>query len=352
MKTFLICLVTITQLALFISAEPIQKIPLFYKRHHESDFSSIGAQELYNGMLGGIVQIGNPPQNVTLAFDTSTGFSWVRTVNCTSDNCQCREPFEPKNSTTLISTGKSFNMHYGKAKVCSTIYLDTFRFAGLTVKNMPFGGAYNMVGFDRGFDGFLGLGRNVNLNGSVNQYAKRDIPASGFIPNAYQSSSGIQSAQFGMYTTSSGSSFSDTGSVNAGPANTQTSNNQNSMPNASPNTAPNNSPNSSPNNTPNSSSSSSNSSPHSSLPNSSAPNSSSNTPSNNSPNTPSSQNSGSGSTVTSGGYGTVTSGGYGHIKRHYDEQPAGYLVIGKFSFAIPSCPLKLFLDIFIIYPTR
>lgn len=211
----LLCLAAIAQVVLAsVSAEPIQKIPLYYqKRSSGSDFISADAIDLKNGMLGGVVQIGNPPQNLTMAFDTSTGFSWVRGTQCGTENCQGRNDFDSRNSTTIISTGQSFVMDYGEGIVHTTIYIDTFRFAGLTVKHMPFGGAYEMEGFNKGFDGYLGLGRNVNLNTSSTVYAKREVSASGFVPNAFQQSSGLSSAQFGMYTTTTGSGFSDSGST-------------------------------------------------------------------------------------------------------------------------------------------
>ncbi|KAK4515830.1 atp3 gamma subunit of the F1 sector of mitochondrial F1F0 ATP synthase [Mucor velutinosus] len=215
MKTTLVCLAAIAQIVLSsVSAEPVQKIPLYYqKRRSGSDFISADATDLKNGMLGGVVQIGNPPQNLTMAFDTSTGFSWVRGTQCGTENCQGRNDFDSRNSTTIISTGQSFVMDYGEGIVHTTIYMDTFRFAGLTVKHMPFGGAYEMEGFDKGFDGYLGLGRNVNLNTSSTVYAKRDVSASGFVPNAFQQGSGLSSAQFGMYTTTTGSGFSESGST-------------------------------------------------------------------------------------------------------------------------------------------
>lgn len=311
MKSTILCLAVIAQIALLslANAEPIQKIPLYYnrKRTNKKDFLSSEAQDLKNGMLGGIVQIGNPPQNLTMAFDTSTGFSWVRGVQCGDDvnNCQGRNAFDSRNSTTIISTGQSFNMNYGGgAIVYTTIYLDTFRFSGLTVKNMPFGGAYKMEGFNQGLDGYLGLGRDVDLNSNKTQhYAKRDIPASGFVPNAYQQGSGLQSAQFGMYTTSAGSGFSDSGSV--------VSNNVANNP-----TVPMNNNNS--NNGPSTNAASDNSA------NTAAGGSSTNT------------NTAGGSTNTNTNAG-VTSGGFGHVKRHhyhdddYDE-PAGYLVIGGIDY--------------------
>lgn len=295
MKIIFVCLAAISQIALSAFAEPIQKIPLYYKRSSsKSDFVSAASKELQNGMFGGVVQIGNPPQNFTLAFDTTVGFTWVRSTQCVDENCESRCAFNSVDSTTIISTSQSFNLDYGDATVNTTIYLDTFRFADLTVKNMPFGSAYNMEGFDEGFDGFLGLGRDVILNNSATHYAKRDIPASGFVPNAYQQNYGLQSAQFGMYTTSTGSGFSDSGSVASTTAPTSPIAANSSAVPFSPAVpyAPSVQPASSQQNT------------------------------------------------------GVTSGGYGVVKRHYhDEQPAGYLVVGKSSF----CPLFDFL-IFFIFP--
>lgn len=42
-------------------------------------------------------------------------------------------------------------MKYGEACVETTIYLDNVEFGGVSVENMPFGGAYRMTGFDQGF---------------------------------------------------------------------------------------------------------------------------------------------------------------------------------------------------------
>ncbi|KAI7905523.1 aspartic peptidase domain-containing protein [Cokeromyces recurvatus] len=220
--------VAINMLVLHISAETMHRIPLYYHNKRSSHgghskYVSAGAKELRDGMLGGVVQIGNPPQNFTLAFDTSTGFTWVRDIDCNTKNCKGRKAYDPKESTTVDSTGHSFVLDYGKGIVDTTIYEDTFHFAGLTVKRMPFGGAYEMKKFNKGFDGFLGLGRNINLNSNATvHYSKRSgdqIPTSGFIPNAYQQGNGLSSSQFGMYTTfissDGGSGFSDSGSVSS-----------------------------------------------------------------------------------------------------------------------------------------
>ncbi|KAI8975985.1 aspartic peptidase domain-containing protein [Pilobolus umbonatus] len=196
-------------------ADSIHRIPLYRKRTEDPDFISTPANDLANGMLGGMIEIGNPPQKFIVAFDTSTGFSWVTSNRCTSENCQGRRSYNAEESSTAVDVGIDFKVDYGTEGISSTLYLDTLRFAGITIEEMPFGSAYQMSGFTQGFDGFLGLGRNVNLNKSEIHYAKRDIPASGFIPNSYQQSSSIRSAQFGMYVLSYGGGFSETGYVSS-----------------------------------------------------------------------------------------------------------------------------------------
>ncbi|KAI8975248.1 aspartic peptidase domain-containing protein [Mycotypha africana] len=197
-----------------VFADPI-RVPLhrYNKRHHSHDYIAVPADNLMNGMMGGTISIGNPPQNFTVAFDTSTGFSWVRGPQCGVENCEDRKIYDPRQSSTAISSGRSFSMDYGEGFVNTTLYRDTFRFAGLEVKNMTFGAAYMMEYFDKGFDGYLGLGRNVNMSAYGSQFAKRDLSSSSFVPNAFQQSSGLSSAQFGMYTTTSGNGFSDSGVV-------------------------------------------------------------------------------------------------------------------------------------------
>ncbi|ORE07262.1 acid protease [Rhizopus microsporus var. microsporus] len=205
-------------LVLSATVEAIHKIPLYQKRTSQSEFISAPAQLVQNGMMGAVIEVGNPPQELTLALDTSTGFSWIRGTQCVNGNCLDRKSYNASRSTTVVTVGKKFTMDYGRGVAYTTLCLDTFRYAGLTVENMPFGDAYRMERFDQGFDGFLGLGRNVDLNTVQEHYAKRDIPDSGFVPNAYQQGYGMGSSQFAMYTTSSRSGFSQTTASNSTPS--------------------------------------------------------------------------------------------------------------------------------------
>ncbi|KAL0075503.1 secreted aspartyl protease [Phycomyces blakesleeanus] len=220
-STFFIA--AIAPLLLSVTADPTPvKIPLFRRTNpaNQTGITKAAGYQLDNGALSGTVKIGTPPQEFTVAFDTTTGYSWIRGSRCKSENCLDRCTYYARRSSTVTSTGEKFSVEYGDSCVDTHVYLDTFEFAGLTVHDMPFGGAYRMSGFDDGFDGYLGLGRSVNFNStklhtsSSTGLAKRDValPASAFVPNAYQQGSGVQSSQFGMYTTStSDDGFSQSG---------------------------------------------------------------------------------------------------------------------------------------------
>ncbi|KAI8646747.1 aspartic peptidase domain-containing protein [Parasitella parasitica] len=280
MRAAFLCLAAVVQLALNAAAEPIT-IPL-YKRTDEGGIYKAAGKALDNGVLAGKVKIGNPPQEFTFAFDTTIGYSWVRGYRCKTENCLGRCTYYARKSSDAVSTGKKFSVEYGNSCVDTHVYMDTFEFAGLKVKDMPFGGAYRMSGFGEGFDGYLGLGRSVDFNNTkigstASGLSKRDValPDSAFVPNAYQSGSGLASAQFGMYTTtSSGPGFDQTGSTAAN-----------------------------------------------AVTNSTAASSA-----------PSSVGSTTSTTTTPNTSGPVTGGGYGVVKRsntqEENEEPAGYLVLG------------------------
>ncbi|KAI9314197.1 aspartic peptidase domain-containing protein [Dichotomocladium elegans] len=290
-------------------ADPVT-IPLY--RRTNDGIVRTGAEQLDNGVLGGKVLIGSPPQEFTMAFDTSSGYSWVRGSRCKTENCLGRCTFYSTRSKTAESTGQKFKVKYDNACVETTIYLDDVEFGGQKVK-MPFGGAYRMTGFDHGFDGYFGLGRDVDFNHTTfytnptKNLIRRDVfGASSFVTNAYQQAIGLESAQFGMYTTSSSDNgFGQSGLLASSSATSST---------------------------PSSSSSTIESATNSSAPSVSTP----------MPVTSSSTIAAAtttamataitvatttDTTITSGGIG-ITSDGFGFVKRHNTDAPAGYLVLG------------------------
>lgn len=307
MRSTVLCLAALAQLALSAFADPQPyRVPL-YRRTTSSSSSSNSSNgivkaattQLDGGILAGTVSIGCPPQEFTMAFDTTTGYTWVRGSRCKTENCLDRCTYYARRSETAVSTGKKFSVEYGDACVDTYIYYDDIEFAGLKVHNMPFGSAYRMSGFDSGFDGYFGLGRAVDLNQTkvYSTLTRRDTTSSSaFVPNAYQQGSGIQSSQFGFYTvgSSSSSGFSQSG------ATTDTSTTTTSAATVATTT--------------------------SAVPAASTlgvPASNSTTSA-----VPSAATSAT-TTTTSSSTGDVTSGGFGFTKRHSTPEPDGYLILGK-----------------------
>ncbi|KAI7857418.1 aspartic peptidase domain-containing protein [Circinella umbellata] len=317
MRTTFFCLAALAQLALssLADAEPL-KIPL-YRRSNGVVTSA--ADQLDNGVLAGKINIGNPPQEFTMAFDTTTGFSWVRGSRCKSENCLDRCTYYARRSESAVSTGQKFKVDYGDACVDTSLYVDTVEFNGLSVE-MPFGGAYRMSGFDDGFDGYLGLGREVDFNMTGKLHAtsgslmkRADMPSSAFVTNAYQQGSGLDSAQFGMVTTSS----SNNGFNQDGTSTTPDQNQQNQQTPTDPNTGTNTGTNNNTNTNSTLPATSSSAAPQPAQSSSGAqPQQSSSVVQPAQP-------------ADNSGQGQVTSGGFGFFKRTYDkEEHVGYLVLG------------------------
>ncbi|KAI8146220.1 aspartic peptidase domain-containing protein [Fennellomyces sp. T-0311] len=300
MRTTFICLAALAQLALSVFAEP-QRIPL-YRR--SNGIVKAAGEQLEDGVLAGKVYIGNPPQEFTMAFDTTVGFSWVRGSRCKSENCLDRCTYYSRRSETAVSTGKKFSVDYGDACVDTRVYLDDVEFAGNSV-SMLFGGAERMSGFATGFDGFLGLGVEVDaLNQTeklhVGSLMRRDeMPSTSYVTNAYNQGI-VESAQFGMVTTTT----DNNGFGQSGTASGQTTTPTTTDPNAGGVTSPVPSTNAT---VPVASGSSSAAAPAAS-------------PSDTTTTTSPPQNSGATT-------GPVTGGGFGFFKRTYEEA-AGYLIIG------------------------
>jgi hypothetical protein len=133
--------------------------------------------------------------------------SFLPSSQCKSENCLDRCTYYAGRSKTAVSTGHKYSINYGDSCVDARIYLDDVEFAGIKVPNMPIGGAERMSGFDAGFDGFLGLGPNIQFNKTGKLYAgegnlqRRQVfmnQPSSFVNAAFQIGQ-VQSPQFGVF---------------------------------------------------------------------------------------------------------------------------------------------------------
>ncbi|KAH8552116.1 aspartic peptidase domain-containing protein [Umbelopsis sp. PMI_123] len=205
MRSTILCLAALAQLALTAVAENHVTIPLY--RRSPSPFYEAAGKQIDDGVLAGKISVGTPPQEFNVVFDTSTGLSWIRGSKCRSENCLDRCTYYSTRSKTAVSTGHKYSVSYGDACVDTRIYMDTVTFSGRSVPNMPIGGAERMSGFDTGFDGYLGLGPNIQFNktgklyaGNGNLQRRQDLTTqpSSFVNAAFQIGQ-IESPQFGVF---------------------------------------------------------------------------------------------------------------------------------------------------------
>ncbi|KAI9300145.1 aspartic peptidase domain-containing protein [Cunninghamella echinulata] len=222
MRSTFLCLAAIAQLVIssVSSAEPIPN-PLERRTNNDGVFAT-GLKKLDNGLFVSTLQIGTPPQNLTVVMDSSSGYSWVRGYRCKTENCLGRTSYSTISSKTSEPTGQKFSVKYGASCVDTHVIYDTMSFGKSKIDRLPFGAAYRMTGFDHGFDGHFGIGPDVDLNAHklslapAANWQKRDLTgSSGYLGNAYQQGQTGSSAS-GIYVTDNGSGFDQNGGGNGG----------------------------------------------------------------------------------------------------------------------------------------
>ncbi|XP_027388307.1 pregnancy-associated glycoprotein 2-like [Bos indicus x Bos taurus] len=107
----------------------------------------------------GNINIGTPPQEFQVLFDTGSSSLWVPSIYCQSSSCYKHNSFVPCNSSTFKATNKIFNTNYTATSIKGYLVYDTVRIGNLVSVAQPFGLSLKEFGFDDvPFDGILGLG--------------------------------------------------------------------------------------------------------------------------------------------------------------------------------------------------
>ncbi|KAI8388107.1 aspartic peptidase domain-containing protein [Radiomyces spectabilis] len=222
------------------SAAELTRIPL-YKR-----WNSPGLKKepmIYDdGLLVAKMQVGTPPQDFDVLFDTSSSLAWVpstkeiekqnktkqRKLELEPEHChssECRQHdnrFEANHSSTAVNLHKKQSIIFGDGKCIDVeLYRDTISVAGLPVTDQLFGSAYSVSGIgDSKYMGMLGLGgfaedgstdylNSTNKKataGSREIWSRQYSNTGGYAQNGFGMGYGQQSQQFGMYQTA-GSGF-------------------------------------------------------------------------------------------------------------------------------------------------
>ena len=109
----------------------------------------------------GVIEIGTPPKEFKVMFDTGSSNLWIPSVRCTSIACYLHERYDSKASSTYAADGTEFLMNFGSGSIKGVLSKDTISLAGAKLTEVTFGETLQQTGLALAFakfDGILGLG--------------------------------------------------------------------------------------------------------------------------------------------------------------------------------------------------
>ena len=141
------------------------------KKLLEKQFSSLASEgpakeplsNYLNAYYYGVIEIGTPPQEFKVMFDTATSILWIPSANCNSIACFLHAKYDSKASSTYVANGTEFDIQYDSdsGSIVGVLSKDAVSVAGTKLTGVTFGETVIETGlafaFGR-FDGILGLG--------------------------------------------------------------------------------------------------------------------------------------------------------------------------------------------------
>eukprot|EP01103_Thecamoeba_quadrilineata_P012817 TRINITY_DN33_c2_g1_i1.p1 TRINITY_DN33_c2_g1~~TRINITY_DN33_c2_g1_i1.p1 ORF type:complete len:383 (-),score=77.63 TRINITY_DN33_c2_g1_i1:95-1243(-) len=108
----------------------------------------------------GPIQIGTPPQDFIVVFDTGSSNLWVPSTACNDAGCEGKNKYNSGASSTYVSNGKPITIQYGTGSMSGILAQDTVTLDGTSITSDVFGEATQLANFFEGqpMDGILGLG--------------------------------------------------------------------------------------------------------------------------------------------------------------------------------------------------
>ncbi|KAJ2717250.1 aspartic proteinase precursor [Coemansia spiralis] len=108
----------------------------------------------------GNIQLGKPPQDFRVVFDTGSSDFWIPSVDCDSEACQRHSRFAAANSSSYATSHLPFSVAYGSGGLIGQVGADTLHVGGASVPDVHVGLATHMSRFfsTARFDGVFGLG--------------------------------------------------------------------------------------------------------------------------------------------------------------------------------------------------
>jgi len=159
--------------------QPAEKVVLRGSQHPKFKFEeqvkvaegkseNVIIKDYSNAQYYGTVQIGTPPQEFTVIFDTGSSNLWVPQVNC--KNCGYwfinggKKKYDEAKSSTFKKDGSNFHIQYGSGDVQGVFAMDSVTLAqDIQINGQKFAEVQDAGGLGVGyimgqFDGILGLG--------------------------------------------------------------------------------------------------------------------------------------------------------------------------------------------------
>lgn len=158
-KSLLNNLIVAFLISLMINFSNCVKIHLRKNTNHELRLNNFSNSQYY-----GIIQVGSPPQEFKVIFDTGSSSLWIQGAQCTSPGCKQHVGYDRTSSVTYKTHKVNgsipvFSISYGTGKVSGQFVQEKVVVAGITVTNQIIGvtyieeGSFNNVPFE----GILGL---------------------------------------------------------------------------------------------------------------------------------------------------------------------------------------------------
>ncbi|XP_053305954.1 pepsin A-like [Spea bombifrons] len=107
----------------------------------------------------GVIQIGTPPQEFKVVFDTGSADLWVPSVSCTSSACTNHHRFSPRLSSSYQPTDRVVSISYGTGSMSGVLGFDTVKVANFedTHQGLVLSETESIFLSYSPFDGVLGL---------------------------------------------------------------------------------------------------------------------------------------------------------------------------------------------------
>ncbi len=116
--------------------------------------------DIKNSQYVGTIEVGSPPQEFEVIFDSGSSNLWINSIECQSEACVIHHRFDHDRSRTFHPVGMDMSVRFGTGSIDGFLGQDTFTFGPVKVQHQTFGQITEETGevFMTGkFDGILGL---------------------------------------------------------------------------------------------------------------------------------------------------------------------------------------------------